>query len=65
MHNQVTPPNSLEALLTIIEQDDPPLRFVAGADAIDAAEGKAEELLAQARASRDLGANLAYDEVDA
>ena len=59
------PAKLARALLTIIAQDDPPLRFVAGADAIDAAEGKAKELLAQARASRDLGANLAYDEVDA
>jgi hypothetical protein len=36
-------------------------RFVAGADAIEAAEAKARELLAQADASRELGSNLTYD----
>jgi hypothetical protein len=55
------PAKLARALVTIIEQDQPPLRFVAGADAIEATEGKAKELLTQARASRDLGANLAYD----
>jgi NAD(P)-dependent dehydrogenase (short-subunit alcohol dehydrogenase family) len=39
-----------------------PQRFVAGADAIEAAEAKAKELLAQAEASRELGDSLAYDE---
>ena len=45
-------------------QEQPPLRFVAGADAIEAVEAveaKAKELLAQAEASRELGGNLAYD----
>ncbi len=58
------PAKLAQALLTIVEQEQPPRRFVAGADAIAATEGKAEELLAQVRASRDQGANLAYDEVD-
>jgi hypothetical protein len=58
------PAKLAQALIAIIGQDEPPLRFVAGADAIEATEGKANELLAQARASRDLGANLAYDDAN-
>ena len=58
------PAKLAKALLAIVAQDEPQLRFVAGADAIEAAEGKAVELLAQARASRDLGANLTFDEAN-
>jgi hypothetical protein len=43
------PAKLARALVTIIEQDQPPLRFVTGADAIEATEGKAKELLGQAR----------------
>ena len=50
------------ALLVIVGQDEPPQRFVAGADAIEAAVAKARELLAQAEASRELGDSLAYDD---
>ncbi|MFD3307771.1 SDR family oxidoreductase [Streptomyces sp. NPDC058694] len=50
------------ALLTIADQDKPPLRFVAGADAIEGVEAKARELLAQAQASRELGGDLDYDD---
>lgn len=54
------------ALLAIADQDKPPLRFVAGADAIEGVEAKARELLAQAQASRELGGgDLAYDDVTA
>jgi NAD(P)-dependent dehydrogenase (short-subunit alcohol dehydrogenase family) len=59
------PAKLARALLTIAEQDEPPLRFIAGVDAIDAAQGKADELLKQAQDSRELGANLAYDDVTA
>jgi NAD(P)-dependent dehydrogenase (short-subunit alcohol dehydrogenase family) len=59
------PAKLAQALLTIAEQDKPPLRFVAGADAIEAAEAKGKELLAQAQASRELGGNLAYDDTNA
>ena len=52
------------ALLTIAGQAEPPLRFVAGSDAIESVEAKAGELLAQARASRELGGDLAYDDAD-
>ncbi|MFM9593978.1 SDR family NAD(P)-dependent oxidoreductase [Streptomyces scabiei] len=50
------------ALLKVAEQDEPPVRFVAGADAITAVEAKAEELLAQVEASRPLGWDLAHDD---
>jgi NAD(P)-dependent dehydrogenase (short-subunit alcohol dehydrogenase family) len=55
------PAKLARALLTIAGQDKPLHRFVAGADAIEAAEAKARELLAQADASRELGSNLTYD----
>jgi len=51
------------AIVTIAEQDKPPARFVAGDDAITAVEAKAHELLDQADAARELGANLAIDGV--
>ncbi|WP_330306133.1 MULTISPECIES: SDR family oxidoreductase [unclassified Streptomyces] len=54
-----------KALLTIAGQAEPPLRFVAGADAIEGVEAKARELLAQAQASRELGGDLAYDDATA
>ncbi len=59
------PAKLARALLTIADQDQPPLRFVAGAGAIADVEAKAKELLAQARASRALGANLAHDDANA
>jgi hypothetical protein len=59
------PAKLAQALLAIAAQDQPPLRFAAGADAIEAVEAKAKELLAQAEASRELGGNLAYDEPNA
>jgi NAD(P)-dependent dehydrogenase (short-subunit alcohol dehydrogenase family) len=59
------PAKLAQALLAIADQDQPPLRFVAGADAIEAVEGKAKELLAQAQASRELGGDLAHDDTNA
>ncbi|MFF2847948.1 SDR family oxidoreductase [Streptomyces sp. NPDC058001] len=50
------------ALLTLAGQEQPPGRFVAGADAIDAVSAKAKDLLAQADASRELGEDLAHDD---
>ena len=62
MNGQQTgdPAKLARALLTIAAQEKPPLRFVAGADAIESVEAKARDLLAQARASRELGGDLAY-----
>ena len=42
-------------------QEQPPLRWVAGADAVAAVEQKANELLAQVDAHRDLSSSLAVD----
>jgi hypothetical protein len=49
------------ALVQLAGQEEPPLRFVAGADAVATVENKAKGLLAQAGAYRDLSSNLAYD----
>jgi NAD(P)-dependent dehydrogenase (short-subunit alcohol dehydrogenase family) len=50
------------ALVQLAGQDQPPLRWVAGADAVEAVERKARTLLAQVDAHRDLSSNLAHDE---
>lgn len=50
------------SLLTVAAQQQPPRRFVAGADAIAAAEAKGTELAGQAAASRELGGNLVHDD---
>ena len=50
------------ALVQLASQDEPPLRFVAGADAIATVEQKAKDLLAQADAYRELSSNLAHDD---
>jgi NAD(P)-dependent dehydrogenase (short-subunit alcohol dehydrogenase family) len=50
------------ALVQLAGQEEPPLRFVAGADAIATVEQKAKALLAQADAYRELSSNLACDD---
>jgi NAD(P)-dependent dehydrogenase (short-subunit alcohol dehydrogenase family) len=50
------------ALIQLADQDEPPVRFVAGADAISAVEQKAKDLLAQADAHRELSSSLAHDD---
>ncbi len=49
------------ALVTITELENPPLRFVAGSDAVAAVEQKARDLLAQVDVHRQLSTNLAHD----
>ncbi|OUE07612.1 3-oxoacyl-[acyl-carrier-protein] reductase FabG [Clavibacter michiganensis] len=49
------------ALVEIVALDEPPLRFIAGADAVAGVEQKARDLLAQADAHRDLSSNLDHD----
>lgn len=49
------------ALVTVLDTDTPPARWIAGADAIEAVEGKANTLLAQADAHRELSSSLAHD----
>jgi NAD(P)-dependent dehydrogenase (short-subunit alcohol dehydrogenase family) len=55
------PAKLADALVDLADQDEPPLRFVAGADAVEAVETKAKLLLAQAGAHRELSATLAHD----
>ena len=50
------------ALIRLAGQDEPPLRFPAGANAVATIEQKAQTLLAQAGAYRDLSGSLAYDD---
>ena len=56
------PAKLAKALITVVDQEQPPLRWVAGADAVAAVEQKANELLAQVDAYRDLSSSLAVDE---
>jgi NAD(P)-dependent dehydrogenase (short-subunit alcohol dehydrogenase family) len=50
------------ALVQISELPDPPVRFAAGTDAVEAFEAKGNALLSQANAHRDLSSSLAHDE---
>ena len=56
------PAKLADALLQLASQDQPPLRFAAGADAVATLEQKAKCLLAQADAYRELSSNLAHDD---
>jgi NAD(P)-dependent dehydrogenase (short-subunit alcohol dehydrogenase family) len=56
------PAKLANALVQLASQDEPPLRWVAGADAIATVEHKAKDLLAQADAYRELSSNLAHDD---
>jgi NAD(P)-dependent dehydrogenase (short-subunit alcohol dehydrogenase family) len=49
------------ALVTIADLDEPPLRWVAGADAVAAIEQKAQDLLAQIDAHRELSSSLDHE----
>jgi hypothetical protein len=55
------PAKLAKALITIVDEEQPPLRWVAGADAVATVEQKANELLAQVDAYRDLSSSLAID----
>src|SRR5436190_7611398 len=56
------PAKLAKALLEVVDQKQPPLRWVAGADALEAVEQKAKELLAQVDAYRALSSSLAVDD---
>jgi NAD(P)-dependent dehydrogenase (short-subunit alcohol dehydrogenase family) len=55
------PAKLAKTLVTVIGQEQPPLRWVAGADAVAAVEQKARELLAQVDAYRELSSSLDVD----
>jgi NAD(P)-dependent dehydrogenase (short-subunit alcohol dehydrogenase family) len=56
------PAKLAQALVQLASQDEPPLRFAAGADAVQVVEQKAKDLLAQADAHRELSSSLAHDD---
>jgi hypothetical protein len=56
------PAKLARALVTLVGLEEPPVRFAAGADAVQAFEAKANTLLAQAQAHRELSASLAHDD---
>jgi hypothetical protein len=53
------PAKLADALVELAHKDEPPPRFVAGADAVEIVEKKARDLLAQADAYRELSSGLA------
>jgi NAD(P)-dependent dehydrogenase (short-subunit alcohol dehydrogenase family) len=56
------PAKLAKALVTITAEEKPPLRFLAGADAVDTAKNVATTLLHQADAYRKLSSSLAFSE---
>jgi NAD(P)-dependent dehydrogenase (short-subunit alcohol dehydrogenase family) len=56
------PAKLANVLVQLASQDEPPRRFVAGADAIATVEQKAKDLLAQADAYPELSSSLAYSD---
>jgi NAD(P)-dependent dehydrogenase (short-subunit alcohol dehydrogenase family) len=56
------PAKLANALVQLASQDEPPERWVAGADAVATVEQKAKDLLAQADAYRELSSSLAYSD---
>ncbi|QIE29962.1 3-phenylpropionate-dihydrodiol/cinnamic acid-dihydrodiol dehydrogenase (plasmid) [Caballeronia sp. SBC1] len=54
------PAKLADALVELTAQDEPPARFAAGADAVEAFEAKANTLLAQADAHRELSSSLSH-----
>jgi NAD(P)-dependent dehydrogenase (short-subunit alcohol dehydrogenase family) len=59
------PAKLAQALLTIADEEQPPFRFIAGADALAQAEEKLAERQQQIDAYRELSSALALDEVTA
>jgi NAD(P)-dependent dehydrogenase (short-subunit alcohol dehydrogenase family) len=54
------PAKLARALVQLADSDEPPLRWVAGEDAVEGVEGKARLLLEQVDAYRELSSNLAH-----
>jgi NAD(P)-dependent dehydrogenase (short-subunit alcohol dehydrogenase family) len=54
------PAKLANALVQLAGQDEPPLRFAAGADAVATVEKKAKDLLAQVDAHRELSSSLSH-----
>jgi len=58
------PAKLAKALIQLATQPEPPLRWPAGADAVETFEKKAHELRAQANAHRALSSSLAHDDAE-
>jgi hypothetical protein len=56
------PARLAHALVQLADSAEPPLRWAAGADAVAALEQKAQQLLAQADAHRELSSALAHED---
>jgi NAD(P)-dependent dehydrogenase (short-subunit alcohol dehydrogenase family) len=56
------PAKLARAAVELADSDEPPLRWVAGEDAVEGVEQKARLLLAQVDAHRELSTNLAHDD---
>ena len=56
------PAKLARGLVRLAGSDEPPVRWVAGADAVAGAEGKAKQLLAQVDAYRELSSSLSHDD---
>jgi NAD(P)-dependent dehydrogenase (short-subunit alcohol dehydrogenase family) len=56
------PAKLANALIQLASQSQPPVRFAGGADAVAAVENKANDLLAQVDAHRELSSNLALSD---
>lgn len=56
------PAKLAQALITIMSEEQPPLRFIAGADAIGIAEQKIANLQVQIDAYRELSTSMAHEE---
>ena len=56
------PAKLADALVQLVAHDEPPLRFAAGADAVELFETKAHTLLDQANVNRELSSSLAHDD---
>ena len=59
------PAKLARALVVIAGLEEPPLRWVAGADAVQGVEQKARDLLAQVDAHRELSSSLAHEDAPA
>jgi NAD(P)-dependent dehydrogenase (short-subunit alcohol dehydrogenase family) len=56
------PAKLAEALVKLTSQDEPPVRWVAGADAVETVQQKGRDLIAQADAYREVSSSLAHDD---
>jgi hypothetical protein len=59
------PAKLARALVQLGDSGEPPLRWVAGEDAVEGVEQKARLLLAQVDAHRELSSSLAHDDARA